>query len=408
VTTHMRATSDGDRREMVRALIASQRPRHSLDQPFYGDPELFDLDRELLVEHHWQFAGLECEVPDPGCFITVEIGRSSIIICRDRDGRLRAFFNSCRHRGSIVCDAQRGNRSHFSCPYHHWRYDLTGRLVHAPNMGDDLDKAAHGLKAVHIAVIGGVIFVSLADDPPDLSAFQAALAPALAPHQLTAARVVKEIVLTERANWKLVWENARECDHCVGGHPELMKTLQLFNLEDPWSDPYIRAFWERCEASGLPSMTQQGHGFRVGRVPLQPGQLSITLDGKPAAARRLGDWPEPDIGSLRWSRYPSVFSHVHADYAIFVQIMPVGPQETKVTCKWVVHAAAVEGQDYDLDRLVEVWRVTNEQDQRFCERNQRGVNSKGYQPGPYAQPSEHGVWTFVDWYCTEMERALRP
>src|SRR5207302_1138881 len=89
--------------------------------------------------------------------------------------------------------------------------------------------------------------------------------------------------------------------------------------------PEINAFWQRCEASGLPSTTKEGQGFRVGRIPLNPGQLSITLDGRPASARRLGDWPEQDIGSLRWARYPSVFSHIHADYAIFVRD-PVTPR----------------------------------------------------------------------------------
>jgi Rieske 2Fe-2S family protein len=405
MTAHPFCASLHERRSRHTALIAAQKPRHTLEQAFYVDREIFDLESELIVERQWHFAGLECEIPRTGCFMTMQILRSSIIICRDRQGDLRAFFNSCAHRGSAICDAASGQRSTFVCPYHHWSYDLAGRLVRAPNMGADLDKAAHGLKPVHVAAIAGVIFVSLADEPPDLAAFRDALAPRLEPHKLASARVVKEITLTERANWKLVWENARECDHCAGGHPELMRTLRHFDLSDPWRDPEIRAFWERCEASSLPSVTCDGDGFRVGRVPLQPGELSITLDGKPAVARRLGDWPDQDIGSLRWARYPSVFSHVHADYAIFIQIMPVAPQETKVICKWAVHEEAVEGSDYDLERLLDVWRKTNEQDQQFCERNQRGVNSKGYRPGPYA-PSEHGVWTFVKWYLAEMQRGL--
>lgn len=394
------------RREWMRTLLSAQKPRHSLLQPLYCDETLFDLEMETLIEAQWLFAGLECEIATPGQFLTMTVGRSSIIVCRNRAGELRAFYNSCRHRGSQVCDAEKGKRATFVCPYHQWSYDLDGKLVRAPNMPEAFDASAYGLKAVHVRSTAGIVFICLAETPPDFAAFEIALKPAVLPHKLNSAKVVHEITLEERANWKLVWENARECDHCAAGHPELMRTLQLFNFENPWDDPYISAFWRRCEASGLPSITKDGNGFRVGRVPFQPEQLSITMDGQPAVRRRLGDWPDQDIGSLRWAKYPSVFSHIHADYAIFVQIMPVAPELTRVTCKWVVHEDAVEGVDYDLERLVEVWRETNAQDQVFCERNQKGVNSKGYQPGPYAEPSEFGVWTFIDWYRSEMAKVV--
>ncbi len=401
----MRSKADDLRRDRASTLLSKQRSRYTLDQEFYRDPEIFDLEMEILIEQKWHFVALASEVPEVGQFITVSIGRSSVIICRNRDGHLKAHHNSCRHRGSQICDATNGRRSTLVCPYHHWSYDLDGNLIRAPNMPDDFDRADHGLKSVHLRNVAGLIFICISDNPPDFTAFSAALTPAIVPHRLEDTHVVKEIVLDEKANWKLVWENARECDHCNSGHPELMKTLQLFNMEDPWSDPYISAFWQRCENSGLPSQTKDGHGFRVGRVPLQPGQLSITDDGTPACGKRLGNWPDQDIGSLRWAMFPSVFSHVHADYAIFAHIMPLGPELTRVTCKWVVHKDAVEGKDYDLDRLVEIWGKTNIQDKEFCERNQLGVNSRGYQPGPHS-PSEYGLWVFLDWYRAEMERAL--
>ena len=394
------------RRDWIRTLLANQKPRHSLQQPFYRDPDLFQAEMEWVIERQWHLAALECEIAEPGQYVTFEIGESSVIVCRNRDGAIKAHYNSCRHRGSALCDAAKGKRTTFVCPYHHWSYDLDGNLIRAPNMGNDLDKASHGLKSVHVKTVSGLVLISLADSPPDISAFEAAFTPMALPHKIAETRIAKEIVLHERANWKLVWENARECDHCQAGHPELMNTLQLFNFENPWDDPYIAAFWRRCEASGLPSATRDGHGFRVGRVPLQEGHLSITMDGKAACARTLGDWPDSDIGSVRFAMYPSMFAHIHADYMMIVSIMPVGPQETRITARWVVHEDAIEGVDYDLERMVEVWRETNLQDQVFCERNQRGVNARGYEPGPYAQPSEFGVWTFVDWYRAEMARAV--
>lgn len=386
----------------MRAQLDARQPRHSLPRAFYTDPAFFRLDLALIWERQWILAGLECEIAEPGQFLTVTIGVSSILVCRDRDLAVRAFFNTCRHRGSIVADAPCGKRAAFVCPYHQWSYGLDGQLLRAPNMEGAIDRVAMGLIPVQVRAVGGLIYVCLADAAPDFEPFAAALSPAARPHDLAHAKVVHEITLHEQANWKLVMENARECDHCPASHPELMQTLLIFNFADPWQDPAINEFWSRCEASGLPSVTRDGADFRVGRMPFQPGNLSISPDGAPVVGRRLGDWPEQDIGSLRFAHYPSMFGHIHADYAVVVQMLPKSATETIVTCKWLIHRDAVEGRDYDPERLVSVWRATNDQDRQLVERNQRGVNSIGYRPGPYAEASEHGVWTFVEWYARLM------
>jgi Rieske 2Fe-2S family protein len=88
---------------------------------------------------------------------------------------------------------------------------------------------------------------------------------------------------------------------------------------------------------------------------------------------------------------------------VIIQMLPVSATQTQFTCKWLVHAEAEAGRDYDLDALLHVWRETNDQDRRFVERNQRGVSSIGYRPGPYATESEHGVWSFVEWYARCMQ-----
>lgn len=408
MTSLDRPVSSAAAAQQMLTQLDHRMPRHSLPRDFYTSPEFFALDMAAIFERRWMFAGLACEVAEPGQFVTVEIGSTSVLICRGRDRVIRAFFNTCRHRGSIIADAPCGNRGLFVCPYHQWAYDLTGRLIRAPNLDEGVDRDQLGLRPVHVRDIAGLLYICLAPVAPDIEAFAAALAPAATPHDLANAKVVHSITLHEQANWKLVMENARECDHCQSGHPELMKTLLLFDFADPWSDPVIADFWTRCEASGLQSVTKDGPGFRVGRLPFQAGNLSITMDGQPAVQRRLGDWPAQDIGSLRFTLYPSMFGHIHADYAVMIQMLPRSATETLVTCKWIVHADAVEGRDYDRDRLVEVWRETNDQDLTFVERNQRGVNSIGYRPGPYAPSSEHGVWTFVDWYCLTMQDHLRP
>jgi Rieske 2Fe-2S family protein len=115
---------------------------------------------------------------------------------------------------------------------------------------------------------------------------------------------------------------------------------------------------------------------------------------------------EPDIGSLLLFHYPSTWNHVLGDHAVSFRVLPLGPTQTQVTTKWLVHKDAVEGVDYKLDQLTEVWTTTNDQDRRIVEENQRGVSSPAFEPGPYNPLHEGGVMQFVEWYAGAMGRAL--
>ena len=86
--------------------------------------------------------------------------------------------------------------------------------------------------------------------------------------------------------------------------------------------------------------------------------------------------------------------------------LPISATETEVTTTWLVHKDAVEGRDYDLTRLTEVWLVTNDEDRRVVEENQVGINSPAYEPGPYSQKQESGVIQFIDWYVAKMTATL--
>jgi Rieske 2Fe-2S family protein len=393
--------------DSMRALLLSRRKHYSLAQHFYADPGFFELDLQGIFHRRWLFAGAVCEIAQPGQYFTVEIGPSSVIVARDRAGTVRAFHNTCRHRGSRICAAAKGRTAAFVCPYHQWTYDLTGALRHASRMHEGFSPDGIGLRPVHVQIVAGTIYICLAEDPPDFEPYGAALEPMLAPHDLANAKLAHESHLVERGNWKLVMENSRECYHCRSGHPELMRTLlESYNFDDPTADPVVSAFITRCNAAGLPSDGRDGDDFRVTRMPLIREAASITLDGKAAVSKPLGGIAEANIGSLRWVHYPTVFNHALRDYAILVRMMPVGPQETLVTAKWLVHRDAEEGRDYDLGCLVETWEKTNDQDRVLVERNQQGVNSLGYEPGPYSETNEAGVIKFVEWYCRTMEGYL--
>lgn len=388
-------------------MLRKRTPGHSLPSRFYNDPAIFALDLQAIFERHWLFVGATCEVAQPGQYLTVSVGETSILVVRGTDGELRAFHNTCRHRGSRICDDEFGRAKLLVCPYHRWGYRLDGTLAHVSHMPENFDFAAHALRPVHLRTVCGTIFICMADEPPDFAPYTRAIEPLLAPHRLDRARVAHKDHLVVEGNWKLMMENSRECYHCATSHRELMRTfLDIYNFDDPQEAAEIRAFCERREAEGLPSHVAEGADFRASRLPFTGGAVSTTMDGRPAVSRLLGDVPHNDIGSLRWVHYPSVYNHALGDYAITVRMLPLDPRRTLVTTAWLVDRDAVEGRDYDAKNLIRVWDDTNRQDAALVRRNQLGVNSAGYVPGPYSPTLEAGVIKFVDWYCARVMEHL--
>jgi phenylpropionate dioxygenase-like ring-hydroxylating dioxygenase large terminal subunit len=106
--------------------------------------------------------------------------------------------------------------------------------------------------------------------------------------------------------------------------------------------------------------------------------------------------------------YPNTWNHFLADHAITFRVLPISPTQTEVTTTWLVPADAVEGVDYDIPTLTEVWMATNDEDRLVVEQNQLGILSPAYEPGPYSTIQEEGVIQFVDWYCDTMSGRLSP
>jgi len=131
------------------------------------------------------------------------------------------------------------------------------------------------------------------------------------------------------------------------------------------------------------------------------------MSGDAAVRRPLSDAVKCDrIGTLLLYHYPTTRNHVLGDHAVTFRVLPHGVGETAVTTKWLVHRDAVEGVDYDIATLTDVWTKTNEQDRRVVEENARGILSPAYEPGPYSERDEGGVIQFVDWYSSSIESRL--
>jgi Phenylpropionate dioxygenase and related ring-hydroxylating dioxygenases, large terminal subunit len=192
-----------------------------LERDFYVASEVFAADLARIFHRHWIFVGYALQVPRPGDFFTYKVGSESIIVLRDRAGAIRAFHNVCRHRGSRICKTEQGTPT--AClPLS--PLDLRARRLagarHLREFG--VDKAELSLRPVAIEDAAGLLFVSLALDeaPPDFSEALATIRRKMKPHALERAKIAHQIDYVVKANWKLVFENNRECYHCPPNHKE--------------------------------------------------------------------------------------------------------------------------------------------------------------------------------------------
>ncbi len=403
-----------DARNEMLGLLTGRDPNFSLEQKFYTDPDFYKLDMETIFYRDWLFVGHDCELPKSGSYMTVQIGAYPVIILRDAQGAIRAFHNSCRHRGSRICSAEKGTTAKLVCPYHQWTYELDGRLLFARQVGPDFKPAEYGLKQVHCESVAGYIYICHADQAPDFQAFRATVEPYLAPHNIRDAKVAFEMSIIEKGNWKLVWENNRECYHCAANHPELCRTYpeapSATGVQGVMEDPEINVLWKNCANIGLPAQFQiDADGrYRITRIPLLRDAVSYTMSGKPAVKKPLSEKVAgpTNIGAMLLFNYPSTWNHLMADHAISFRVLPISAEETMVTTKWLVNKDAVEGVDYDVDELTHVWIQTNDQDRQIVEENAVGIRSPAYQPGPYSVEHEGGVMQFLEWYTNTMTPRL--
>jgi Rieske 2Fe-2S family protein len=398
----------------IARLVGQHRPGGPLEREFYTAPGVFEADLARVFHRHWLFVGYAFEVARPGDFLTYRIGTESIIVVRGQDGEVRAFHNVCRHRGSRICKAERGSAHRIVCPYHRWTYELDGALVLDTRREFGVPKEELSLKPVPIVDAGGLLFFSLGDPPPDFSDALATVRRKMKPHALHRAKIAHQIDYVVKANWKIVFENNRECYHCPPNHKEYNSAAydvqRDMALLDPTLQPAMDAIVARANArfrslgldEGDAMSTMTGAAFRCHRTPVVEGTVTQSMDGKPLCNRLMGDITEWDSGTLRTTIFPNFWQHTNCDYAAAARLTPIGPDETHVRGYWLVDGEAVEGRDYTLDRLLPIWDVTNRQDWVICEDQQAGVSSRAYTPGPYSLVRERNVAHFLAWYLGEL------
>jgi len=354
----------------------------TLPQRYFVSPEVFAEEQEKIFSDHWILAGHQSEIPKAGDYLIAEIAGESAIIVRtpsegscgagsDRTGKIRGFYNVCRHRGSRLKEDACGHLSAIQCPYHAWTYSLDGKLIGAPQMEENFDKADYSLATVNLELWEGFIFVNLKNNPIALAQWFGPLNSKFSEWRMSSLRSVRRIEYDVRANWKLVFENYSECYHCAGVHPELTKLSPSDSAQnDLFQGPFLGGF-----------------------MTIEDGR-SLTRSGN-ACARSIASRVSNRV--FYYSIFPNMLLSLHPDYVMVHQLLPKSPSETLIRCDWFFHPGAFDRSDFNPDDAIEFWDMVNQQDWHVCQLSQQGISSRGYQPGPYS-PRESIPAAWDDYY----------
>ena len=392
------------------ALLDRRKPGHSLEQAFYTDPAIYELELERVVYRNWILAGHVSELPETGDFKVLNVAGESAIIVRGEDGELRAFANVCRHRGSLVCLEARGNTDRFSCPYHGWMYGLDGSLFAARDMPEGFDRSPHGLKSVSFDVVHGLMFICFTDDPPSLEGCKRDLAEPMAMFGFDSLKVAANKTYDIPANWKLCIENYQECYHCATAHPEYAR-MHTLTLNYDKRERLREGLRERMSACGVreyefdfvDTAAKPGEmGYGYGRSALFKKYRTGSRAGEPVAPL-LGEFTGYDQGASDFTFGAFSFLLAYSDHVVAYVFTPVEHQRSRCEIYWLVRGDAQAGRDYDVDELTWLGDITTKSDLEIIVNNSKGVHSKYYEPGPFST-MEAMEGRYIDWILQELQR----
>lgn len=198
----------------------------TLPASWYTDPAVFLMERDAIFLRTWQFVARIDQLERPGDYVAASVGDVPVVVVRDEDGELRAFFNICRHRLHEVAVGE-GNRKTLQCRYHGWTYGLDGTLRAAPRSEReaDFDACAFSLLPLQVGAFGPLVLVNADRDAPPLTEAYGELGRVLESRHFDVSRLTfrsrDEYELS--CNWKVFIENSVECYHCPTAHPQFGK-----------------------------------------------------------------------------------------------------------------------------------------------------------------------------------------
>ena len=293
-------------------------PTHYLDNRIYTDPEIFALERERIFSRCWKFLCHESEIGNRGDYRTATLAGIPLVVLRDAEGTVRAFYNICPHRGAALLRESAGSiaNDRIQCFYHLWSFDTAGRCVNIPEAGAyeavGLDRGRVGLRPVRAELFCGMVFVCLDDDAPPLSDTLGQAAEDMrGPLEARPLEVFHYHRAEIRANWKLFVETNTE------GYHEL---LHVFNRRTGVGRAgYRKRRWE-THASGHNTFHQAVIGYD--RHALE-GREEATFPGM-----------VPN-GHIVVDLFPDAMFNVRATVGRIDSLTPIAPGLTLLECRGI-------------------------------------------------------------------------
>lgn len=346
----------------------------------YTSPSFYRREVERIFHKVWNFIGSADQIPNPGDYFTLTFVNVPIIVLRSEDGQVRAFANSCRHRGSALLE-DRGNCRLIVCPYHSWSYKLDGTLHGAPEMHQtrNFDLTQYSLVPIRLETWGGFLFLNFDQIAAPLLEYLGDLPDRVAPYRLDDMACVRRKEYVMDCNWKLFVENAKESYHIATVHRQTINKYASARSSGYWVE----------KADGHYCTTFAQH---EGSMALLKGDMGFptieSLQGLPEA----GGTRAPLI-------YPSTYLACTIDCAWYLELHPLGPSRTRL-----IHGAL-----FPKDRLTRPdfetvaknyytrWDITIDEDIVASERQQRGLESIFAHPGrfSYREPLVHEIDNWI-------------
>ena len=364
--------------ELAAALAPFGQSR-MLPRAAYVDPAVFEWEQANIFSG-WTCVGHASELVGVGAQRAVGSGPNSVLLVRGDDpdsenGGVRAFANTCRHRGhELLACGESAKRRGIICPYHSWSYRLDGTLRNAPGFSDAEGFApeAFGLTPLRLTNWHGWLFVDSSGSDVEFSAHVAEMEDVISPYRPEELTVVARHSYELATNWKVIVENYQECYHCSAIHPELSR------ISPPTSGENLAT--NGAWIGGWMSMIDEAE------------TMSLTGASGGAAIKGLS---EHQLRTVMYVvGYPNLLVSLHPDYVMTHLMTPLGVDRTHVECAWAFPSEVASQPDFDPSYAVDFWDLTNRQDWAACESVQRGLSSPHARPGPLA-PDEDGVYQFI-------------
>jgi Rieske 2Fe-2S family protein len=356
------------------AALAPFGQSRMLPRAAYVDPAVYEWEQRNIFSG-WICVGHADDLDGVGTQRAVGTGANGVLLVHGDDGIIRAFANTCRHRGhELLACGESTKRRGIVCPYHSWSYRLDGRVRNAPGFSetDGFDPEAFGLAELRLVNWHGWLFTDPSGEDVDFTKHVAGLEEVVGPYRPEDLTIVDRHSYELATNWKVIAENYQECYHCSTIHPELSR------ISPPTSG-------ENLEFAG---------SWMGGWMSIIEGAETMSLTGKSDGAAIQG-LSEHELRSVMYLvGYPNLLVSLHPDYVMTHLMTPLAVDRTHVECAWAFPKDVAAQPDFDPAYAVDFWDLTNRQDWAACESVQRGLSSPHARPGPLA-PAEDGVYQFV-------------